>query len=84
MEIFVRKANASETKYFSKEKLWECGISQFDYQYDDDETCVIIEGEAEITCNKGKVYLKPDCLAYFPKGTKCVWNVIKPVKKYYR
>lgn len=84
MAIFVRQATEGEKKYFKQTQYWECGVSKFDYVYPNDETCVVYEGLAEITCDGETVRLEPDVLAFFPKGSSCVWNVIQPVKKYFR
>ena len=84
MAIFTRKATEGEKEYFKDHIFWECGVSKFDYVYDHDETCVVCEGLAEITCEGKTVVLEPDVLAFFPKGSETVWNIIKPVKKYFR
>ena len=84
MAIFVRKATEGEKEYFKGMTYWECGISKFDHVYEADETCVIYEGLAVIICNGETVRLEPDVLAFFPKGTDCVWNIVQPVKKYFR
>ncbi len=86
MTIFTRNVNEGEkTWYENNGEFWECGVSKFDYVYENDETCVVCSGIAEITCNDGHVTrLEPGVLAYFPKGTACCWNVIQPVTKYFR
>ena len=65
--------------------IWEKEKSIFDWSYDSTETCYILEGEVEVTDNTTgeKIEFKKGDLVQFPKGLKCVWNVKKPVKKYY-
>ncbi len=65
--------------------IWEKEKSIFDWSYDSTETCYILEGEVEVTDNTTgeKLEFKKGDLVQFPKGLKCVWNVKKPVKKYY-
>jgi len=65
--------------------IWEKEKSIFDWSYDNTETCYILEGEVEVTDNTTgeKLEFKKGDLVQFPKGLKCVWNVKKPVKKYY-
>ncbi len=65
--------------------VWEKEKSIFDWSYDSTETCYILEGEVEVTDNTTgeKIEFKKGDLVQFPKGLKCVWNVKKPVKKYY-
>ena len=64
---------------------WEKEKSIFDWSYSDTETCYILEGEVEVTDNATgeKLEFKKGDLVQFPKGLDCVWNVKKPVRKYY-
>lgn len=65
--------------------IWEKEKSVFDWSYSDTETCYILEGEVEVTDNLTgeKIEFKKGDLVQFPKGLECVWNVKKPVRKYY-
>jgi uncharacterized cupin superfamily protein len=64
---------------------WQKEKSIFDWYYDDTETCYILDGEVEVTDSDTgeKLSFKKGDLVQFPKGLKCVWNVKKPVRKYY-
>lgn len=64
---------------------WEKETSVFDWYYNDTETCYILDGEVEVTDSETgeKLDFKKGDLVQFPKGLKCVWNVKKPVRKYY-
>jgi uncharacterized cupin superfamily protein len=65
---------------------WEKEKSIFDWYYDETETCYILDGEVEVTDSKNgeKIEFKKGDLVQFPKGLNCVWNVKKPVRKYYK
>lgn len=65
--------------------VWKKEKSIFDWSYSDTETCFILEGEVEVTDNTTgeKLEFKKGDLVQFPKGLECVWNVKKPVRKYY-
>ena len=66
--------------------VWTKETSVFPWSYDDaTETCYILEGEVEVTNSETgeKLAFKKGDLVQFPKGLKCEWNVIKPVRKYY-
>ena len=65
--------------------IWEKEKSVFDWSYSDTETCYILEGEVEVTDNSTgeKLEFKKGDLVQFPNGLECVWNVKKPVKKFY-
>ncbi|MCL2185328.1 MAG: cupin domain-containing protein [Treponema sp.] len=86
MDITVRKPNETEKAEMSKESVWECGVSEFDWHYDSEETCLIIEGEVTVnyvSSGKKSVSFSAGDYVIFPKGLSCVWKVTKPVKKYY-
>ncbi len=65
--------------------IWEKEKSIFDWSYDETETCFILDGEVEVTDSETgeKLEFKKGDLVQFPKGLKCVWNVKKPIRKYY-
>ncbi|MHA1193342.1 MAG: cupin domain-containing protein [Promethearchaeota archaeon] len=65
--------------------IWEKEESIFDWSYSDTETCFILDGEVEVTDSETgeKLEFKKGDLVQFPKGLNCVWNVKKPVRKYY-
>ena len=64
---------------------WTKEVSEFDWFYDDTETCYLLEGDVEVTDSKTgeKIEFKKGDLVQFEKGLKCVWNVKKPVRKYF-
>lgn len=64
--------------------IWECGISRFDWEYEEDETCYILEGKVIVETEDGKKYeIKKGDLVTFPKGLKCIWDVKEPIRKRY-
>jgi len=64
---------------------WNKEISEFDWSYGDTETCYILDGEVEVTDSETgeKIEFKKGDLVQFEKGLTCVWNVKKPVRKYF-
>ena len=65
--------------------IWEKEVSEFDWEYDSSETCYIVEGKAIITPETGEpVTIEAGDLVTFPKGMKCVWNIIEPIEKHYK
>ena len=64
---------------------WNKEISEFDWSYGDTETCYILDGEVEVTDSEtgDKIEFKKGDLVQFEKGLTCVWNVKKPVRKYF-
>jgi uncharacterized cupin superfamily protein len=66
---------------------WGCGVSEFDWHYDSEETALIIEGEVTVSYadahDKKSVTFGAGDYVTFPQGLSCVWKVSKPVKKHY-
>ena len=81
MKITIVK-NKKETLYTAW-SIWECGVSKFDWEYTQEEHCYIIEGEVKVLCLNEEVKISKGDYVIFPKGLKCHWEVIKPIKKYY-
>ena len=65
--------------------IWECETSKFEWNYDDKEICLIIEGQAKISTKNGDIYfIKAGDLVEFPAGLYCEWEITKSIKKHYR
>ena len=63
--------------------VWECEVSEFDWEYDQRESCLLLEGEVEVKSDFETVKFGGGDFVVFPKGLRCKWKVIKPVRKYY-
>ncbi|MEZ5084534.1 MAG: cupin domain-containing protein [Bacteroidales bacterium] len=63
--------------------VWEKEVSRFDWQYEGDEECLILEGEVTVETEKDRYIIKPGDFVTFKKGLKCVWDIKKPIRKYY-
>ena len=63
--------------------IWECPPSQFNWEYEKEEHCFIIEGEIAVKSDNELVNIISGDYVIFPKGLKCFWRVEKSVKKYY-
>ena len=64
---------------------WTCEASSFDWTYDDQETCFLLEGEVTVTPDGGEpVKFAAGDLVVFSAGMDCRWDVYKPVRKHYR
>ena len=83
MEITVRKPTDMEISGMKTKPVWTCGISEFDWYYDSEETCLIIEGEVTVKYGSNSVSFAAGDYVVFPQGLSCVWQVKKPVKKHY-
>lgn len=83
MNIIIKEATETEKSEMLTKPIWECGVSEFDWYYDSEETCFLIEGEVTVEHGGGSVSFGAGDYVVFPKGLSCVWKVTKPVKKHY-
>jgi len=83
MTISVRKPNETEKAEMLSKPTWGCGVSEFDWYYDSEETCLLTEGEVTVTYDGGSVSFTAGDMVTFSAGIKCVWKVTKPVQKHY-
>ncbi|MFC1703270.1 cupin domain-containing protein [Candidatus Omnitrophota bacterium] len=63
---------------------WECEPSTFDWQYSDTEIAYVYEGKVKVKTADGEVEINAGDLVTFPRGLKCTWEVVKPIKKVYK
>ena len=63
--------------------VWEKEVSRFDWKYDGDEECLIIDGEVEVETAEGNYIVKSGDFVTFKDGLKCVWDIKKNIRKYY-
>jgi len=81
--ITVRKPTESEKTYMLTKPTWGCEVSEFNWHYDNEETCLLIQGEVTVIYDGGSVSFGAGDYVTFPQGLSCVWKVTKPVKKHY-
>ena len=63
--------------------IWTCDVSEFDWEYDEQESCLLLEGEVEVKTDFETVSFSAGDFVVFPRGLKCQWRVLKPVRKHY-
>lgn len=64
--------------------IWEKEVSRFDWHYDSNEQCLILEGEVSVYVGGETYLIQAGDFVIFPKGLSCIWNISKPIKKHYR
>jgi len=65
--------------------IWTKEESEFDWHYDEQETCYFLQGDVVVTPEIGNsVRMGQGDLVIFPAGMSCTWKVLSPVKKHYR
>ena len=63
--------------------IWQCEPSKFDWEYEKEEHCFIIEGLVTVIVEVNTVNIMAGDYVIFPKGLKCVWEVHETIKKHY-
>ena len=63
--------------------IWSCDISEFDWEYSNEESCLLLDGEVEVKSEFETVRFSAGDFVVFPKGLKCYWKVISSVRKHY-
>lgn len=80
----VWKPTVEEVQSTNNWGIWEKEISEFPWIYSDRETCLILEGKAEVSDKKGnKIIFESGDMVRFEKGLECTWNIVKDIKKRY-
>ena len=78
--IIIKNKNLSD---YVAWPVWECEPSKFDWKYDQEEHCFIIEGKVTVAGELSTVEIQSGDYVIFPKGLKCFWVVHEKIKKHY-
>ncbi len=85
-DILVRKPSDEELVECEKWPIWSCEVSEFDWDYTQTETCLILEGEVTVSdrpAGDESVTFGAGDLVTLPIGLKCIWKVTQAVRKHY-
>jgi len=67
---------------FSHSVAWDCTAGLFEWHYSEDETLVVLTGEAFICVNSEKERrIGPGDVVFFPAGSSAVWRVPEYIRK---
>ena len=85
MKIEIIKLSESKIteKNILQWPIWTCEVSEFNWEYSDEEACLLLEGEVEVSSEFETVRFSAGDYVVFPKGLKCRWKVDRPVRKHY-
>ena len=84
MKPSKRKPTQKEQKEAEDWPIWEKEESEFPWEYDEKETCLILSGKAVIKCDDGTVEFAAGDFVTFPIGLKCTWEIKEKIKKHYK
>jgi len=73
----LKKLNVYSWGIWTKEK------SEFDWYYDTDEQCYILEGRVIVHTSDGDFEIKKGDFVTFKKGLSCRWQILEDIKKHY-
>ena len=84
MKPKVRKPTEKEIKEAEIWPIWEKEESEFSWEYDEKETCLILNGKALVHTPQERVEFGKGDFVIFPKGLKCTWKIEQKIKKHYK
>lgn len=80
LKLPAEKLKSSEISLWP---IWEKEISRFDWTYDSDEECYILEGKFVVETEEGHFSFEAGDFIRFPAGLSCVWDIKEKVRKHY-
>ena len=83
MKPSVKKPTEKERKEAESWPIWEKEKSEFPWEYDEQETCLILEGKATVKTPEGNIEFGAGDYVIFPKGLKCTWEIKEGIRKHY-
>jgi uncharacterized protein len=84
LQIEVRRPTQVEESKMKKCPIWEKEPSEFPWHYDEQETCLVLEGEVTVETPNETVSFGAGDYVVFPKDLDCTWKVKKAIRKHYR
>jgi len=85
MKPLIKKPSDQEKKEAENWPIWEKEESEFPWEYDVNETCLILKGDVILTNEEGEdFHFGQGDYVIFPKGMKCTWKINKDVRKHYK
>ncbi|RKD31951.1 cupin domain-containing protein [Thermohalobacter berrensis] len=84
-KIKTRKLSLEEAKKLGIDSwdTWECEPDTFDWEYAEQETAYVFEGDVIVKTGEQTVHITGGMLVSFPKGLKCTWEVREKIRKVY-
>lgn len=85
-DIVIKTLSESEKDQLgiTRWPVWEKEKSRFDWEYDSEEECLILEGEVRVETPEGVYTIKEGDFVTFRKGLKCTWDISRDIRKHYR
>lgn len=85
MQPEIRKPTEQERQIAQAWPIWTKEVSEFPWEYDEQETCLILAGQVTITNETGQKFdFAGGDSVVFPRGMRCTWQIKQPVRKHYQ
>jgi len=85
MKPQIHKATEEEKKQAQSWPIWSKEASEFPWEYDQQETCLILEGDVTVTNEEGEAFnFGVGDWVVFPRGMTCTWKINQDVRKHYQ
>ena len=81
--MLIQVIKGKKIEEFTKWPVWDCDVSEFEWEYQEEEHCYIIKGSVTVKGPENTVDIKSGDYVIFPKGLKCTWKVHNYIEKYY-
>jgi len=63
--------------------VWSKEVSRFDWEYDSEEHCYILEGKVVVETEDGNYEIEAGDYVIFPQGLRCTWDIKSAIRKHY-
>jgi len=84
MKPEIHEATDAEKQQAQSWPIWTKEVSEFPWEYDQPETCLILEGDVTVTNAAGESFnFGAGDWVVFPQGMACTWKINKNVRKHY-
>jgi len=80
----VKKPTQKEKQEAESWPIWEKEESTFPWEYDEQETCLILKGKAVVKTPEGNIKFAAGDYVVFPLGLRCTWEIKDKIKKHYK
>jgi uncharacterized cupin superfamily protein len=84
MKTKVKKPTLKEQQEAESQPIWEKEESTFPWEYDEQETCLILKGKAVVKCPEGNVEFGAGDYVVFPQELRCTWDIKEKIRKHYK
>jgi uncharacterized cupin superfamily protein len=62
--------------------VWDCTAGRFHWHYTQDETTMVVSGDAYLISENGEErHFGPGDVGFFPAGTDCAWRIAEHFRK---